>query len=143
MTKFKPVVLVILDGWGHRPDTEHNAIAEAETLFFDELWSKYPHTLLAASGENVGLPSGQIGTSEIGHMTMGGGRFIDTDLVRINKAIADKTFHSNPAFSALFDHVKKCGSTLHVQGLVSPGGVHSHQEHLHEFLRAAKNAGIT
>ncbi|PIR96083.1 MAG: 2,3-bisphosphoglycerate-independent phosphoglycerate mutase [Candidatus Doudnabacteria bacterium CG10_big_fil_rev_8_21_14_0_10_42_18] len=138
----KPLALIILDGWGHREEKDHNAIAKAKTPFFDMLWKKYPHTLIDASAEAVGLPSGVIGNSEIGHMTMGAGKIIDVDLVRINKAAKAGGFNTNPAFTTLFNHVKKNNSTLHVMGLISPGGVHSHQEHLHEFLKAAKSEGI-
>lgn len=139
----KPVVLVILDGWGVNDVREHNAIALAQTPYFDHLWRDYPHGELDASEEQVGLPGGQMGNSEIGHMTIGSGSVINTDLVRIGKAIKDKTWHSNPAFGELFAHVKKHKSTLHVLGLVSAGGVHSHQEHLHEFLKTAKEQEIS
>lgn len=138
-----PFALIILDGWGHREDTGHNAIAEARTPFFDTLWKEYPHTLLDASGTEVGLPEGQIGNSEVGHMTIGAGKVIDTDLVRISKAMHNGEFASNQAIAALFDHVHKHGSTLHIMGLVSPGGVHSHSQHLSGILTAAKNASIT
>ncbi len=141
-SKKNPVALIILDGWGHREGKEHNAIAEANTPFFDMLWHTYPHTLLNASEEHVGLPAGTIGNSEIGHMTMGAGRVIDTDLVRISNAFKNQELHSNPAFAGLFEHVKKYNSTLHILGMVSPIGVHSHQEHLHGFLQAAKKAGL-
>ncbi len=143
MMTYNQVVLIILDGWGHREDSKHNAIAEARTPFFDSLIEKYPHSLLDASSSSVGLPEGQIGNSEVGHMTIGAGKVIDTDLVRINKAVTSGEFETNPAFVQLFDHVKKNNSVLHVLGLVSPGGVHSHQDHLHAFLRAAKKAGIS
>lgn len=139
----KPLVLVILDGWGYRPDPRHNAIAQAKTPFFDSLLNNYPHTLLNASESHVGLPKGQIGNSEIGHMTMGTGRVIDVDLVRISKAIKTGQFRRNNAFQKLFFHVKKFNSTLHVYGLVSPGGIHSHHDHLYAFLRAAKQAKIS
>ncbi len=138
----KQVVLIILDGWGHREYTTNNAIAQAKTPFFDSLWSTYPHTLLDASGLAVGLPQGQMGNSEIGHTTIGAGRALDTDLVRIKKSIDNDEFVSNPAFTSLFKHVKKFDSTLHIKGLLSDGGVHSHQEHLFAFLKAAKKAGI-
>lgn len=141
-TPKKPIVLIVLDGWGILDTIEHNAIALADTPFYDHLWETYPHTVLDASEEKVGLPTGQMGNSEIGHMTIGAGKTIDTDLVRIAKAIRDKTWDANPAFTELFDHVKKYNSTLHVQGLVSPGGVHSHSSHLYAFLESAKNAGI-
>lgn len=143
MTKtFKQVALIVLDGWGYREDPTHNAIAQAKTPNFTHYWDTYPHALLNASGLAVGLPEGQMGNSEIGHTTLGAGKVIDTDLVRIDKAIKNGDFAKNPAIQALFDHVKKHGSMLHVQGLVSDGGVHSHINHLYAFLFAAKEAGI-
>ncbi len=141
-TEKTPVMLIVLDGWGYREDSTHNAVAAARKPFFDELWKRYPHSLLKASGNAVGLPEGQMGNSEVGHMTIGAGRPADTDLVRIDKAITNGEFEKNPAFVQLFDHVKKHHSILHVQGLVSPGGVHSHQEHLYAFLRLAKKVGV-
>lgn len=137
------IALIILDGWGHREETENNAIATAKTPFFDSLWKEYPHALLDASEDKVGLPTGTIGNSEIGHMTMGSGRKIDTDLVRISNAIESGKFATREAFKKLFEHVKQFDSTLHVLGLVSPIGVHSHQDHLHAFLKLAKENGIT
>ncbi len=142
MKRPTPTILIVLDGWGVRQESEHNAIAQARTPFYDHLWSTFPHAVLDASEEKVGLPIGQMGNSEIGHMTIGAGKIIATDLVRIAHAIADKTWDQNPAFQTLFDHVKKHNSTLHVQGLLSPGGVHSHMDHLEAFLRTAKEAGI-
>ena len=142
MNKFNQVLLVIFDGWGIREGTEHNAIAAARKPFFDELWQNYPHALLEAHGPAVGLPAGQMGNSEVGHTTIGAGKIIDNDFVRITKAARAGGFAVNPAFHNLFGHVQKHDSTLHVLGLLSPGGVHSHQEHLHEFLRVAKQAGI-
>lgn len=139
----KPVVLIVLDGWGYSESGKDNAIAAAKTPFWDHLWNIYPHTVLHASAEPVGLPAGQMGNSEIGHMTIGSGKVIATDLVRINNAIASGEFNTNPAFTTLFEHVKKHDSILHVQGLVSSGGVHSHHDHLFAFLRAAKKAGVT
>ncbi len=141
--KKQPVALIILDGWGYRQDSFHNAIHAARTPVFTALWKHYPHTLLEASGLAVGLPEGQMGNSEIGHMTIGAGAPMDTDLVRIAKAIANDAFVSNAAFVALFDHVKKHTSTLHIKGLLSSGGVHSHHDHLFAFLRAAQRAGVT
>jgi 2,3-bisphosphoglycerate-independent phosphoglycerate mutase len=134
--------LIILDGWGYREDSKDNAVAAAKTPHFDRYWKGYPHSLLAASGLAVGLPEGQMGNSEIGHTTIGAGRALDTDLVRIAKAIDNGEFSQNPAFISLFNHVRKYDSTLHVKGLISKGGVHSHQDHLTAFLRAAKNACI-
>lgn len=139
----KQVALIILDGWGYREDIKHNAVAQAKTPFFDSLWNNFPHALLEASGEHVGLPDGQMGNSEIGHTTIGAGKIIDTDLVRIAKSIRNDDFKNIPAFVKLFEHVKKHDSTLHIKGLLSPGGVHSHEDHLFAFLKAAKEAGIT
>ncbi len=137
----KPVALVILDGWGYRKEKESNALTPAFAPHFFAMWDKYPHALLEASGEAIGLPKGQIGTSEIGHMTIGLGRALDTDLVRISKALSDGDFEKNREFLALIEHVKKNNSTLHVMGLLSPGGVHSHQDHLYRFLELAKKYG--
>ncbi len=141
-TKKAPFVLIVLDGWGYREGKDHNAIAEANTPVYDHLLKTYPHTFLHASQEHVGLPQGTIGNSEIGHMTMGAGKVMDTDLVRVSKAMENHDFYTNQAFVNLFDHVKKFNSTLHIMGLVSPRGVHSHQEHLHGFLEAAKKVGL-
>ncbi len=139
----KPVVLIILDGWGHKPEGQNNAIFSAKTPFFDQLWANYPHTLLNASEEAVGLTKGTIGNSEIGHMTMGAGRIIDTELVRINKAIQNNELINNEALNQLFSHVKKHNSTLHILGLLSPAGVHSHQAHLFGILSACKKSQIS
>jgi len=141
MTKTQ-TALIVLDGWGYREDIKDNAVAQAKTPNFDRYWKEYPHALLEASGLAVGLPFGQMGNSEIGHTTIGAGRALDTDLVRIAKAIDSGDFAANPAFISLFNHVKKYDSTLHIKGLVGKGGVHSHQDHLAAFLRAAKNAGV-
>jgi 2,3-bisphosphoglycerate-independent phosphoglycerate mutase len=138
----KQIALIILDGWGYREDKKDNAISEAETPFFDSLWCDYPHTLLSAGEKAVGLPEGTMGNSEVGHMTLGAGRKINTDLVRISEAIKTGEFKTTPAFVSLFNHVKKYNSTLHVLGLLSPIGVHSHQDHLHEFLKLAKEKGV-
>ena len=135
-------VLIVLDGWGYREDTKDNAVASAKTPNFDKYWNEFPHTLLEASGLAVGLPEGQMGNSEIGHTTIGAGTVIDTDLVRIKKAIEANEFLTNPAFQKLWNHVKENNSTLHVQGLLGHGGVHSHSEHLFAFLKATKEVGI-
>lgn len=137
-----PFALIVLDGWGYSESTEHNAIAQAHTPNFDRLWSTYPHSLIDASASSVGLPDGQMGNSEIGHMTIGSGTTLDTDLVRIDKASTGNEFITNPAFVELFSHVKKHNSTLHVKGLLSPGGIHSHSAHLYAFLDATKRANI-
>jgi 2,3-bisphosphoglycerate-independent phosphoglycerate mutase len=138
----KPVVLVILDGWGYREEKENNAIAEAKTPFFDHLWSEYPHSLLEASGLAVGLPEGQMGNSEVGHTTIGAGKVVFTDLVRISEAGRRKEFDTNKTFQKLFTHAYKNNSTLHLMGLIGPGGVHAHSEHLYEILKSAKRAGL-
>jgi 2,3-bisphosphoglycerate-independent phosphoglycerate mutase len=140
--KHSPVALIILDGWGHRKEKKHNAILEAKTPFFDSLWKQYPHTLLDASQEAVGLPKGTIGNSEVGHMTMGAGKVIDTELVRISKAIRNGELEKNSAIKKLFAHIKKHNSALHILGMVSKAGVHSHQEHLYGVLETAKKLGI-
>ncbi len=141
-TTHTPVALIVLDGWGYREDLKNNAIAAAKTPFFKKIWKECPHSLLEASGLAVGLPEGQMGNSEVGHTTIGAGAILDTDLVRIDKASKAGEFSVNPAIVALFNHVKKHASTLHVMGLVSDGGVHSHEEHLRAFLHAADKAGI-
>ena len=135
-------VLIILDGWGYREETKDNAITASKKPVFDALWKECPHSLLEASGLAVGLPEGQMGNSEVGHTTIGAGTIIDTDLVRIKKNIHSGEFAKNPAFISLFEHIKKNNSTLHVQGLLSDGGVHSHLEHLFAFLKVAKENGI-
>lgn len=140
--KNKQVALIVLDGWGHREESEYNAVAQAKTPYFDSIWKEFPHTLLYAGEGYVGLPEGQVGNSEIGHTTIGAGTIIDTDLVRIAKSIADESFHSNPAFIDLFNHVKERESSLHVMGLIGKGGVHAHSDHLHAFLKLAKAQGI-
>jgi 2,3-bisphosphoglycerate-independent phosphoglycerate mutase len=136
------VMLLILDGWGLNKEYEGNAIALANTPYFDQLWQYKPTAVLEASGESVGLPEGQMGTSEVNHFTIGSGRVIFQDLVRINKAIDDDSFAENEAFNNQFEYVKKHGSTLHIIGLLSDGGVHSHQEHIYALVQAAATKGV-
>jgi 2,3-bisphosphoglycerate-independent phosphoglycerate mutase len=124
---------VVLDGWGCAPPGPGNAVELAETPVFDRLWRDYPHTTLVASGEAVGLPPGQMGNSEVGHLTIGAGRVLDQDLQRVNRAIADGSFFENPALRAAFER----GGRVHLLGLVSYGGVHSHIDHLRALLRFA------
>lgn len=138
----KQVALIILDGWGYREERDHNAIAQSNTPYFNYIHDTYSHTLLYAGEGYVGLPEGQVGNSEIGHTTIGAGTIIDTDLVRIAKAINDETFQSNGAFISLCDHVKEKGSSLHVMGLLGTGGVHAHSDHLYAFLKMAKEQGV-
>jgi len=136
------ILMIILDGWGLSERKEGNAIKLAKTPNFDFFWKKYPHAVLEAAGLSVGLPEGQIGTSEVNHMTIGAGRVIFQDLVKINKSIEDKSFFRNKAIIWAFEHVRKHNSTLHIKGLISSGGVHSHQEHVYSLLKAAKTYGI-
>jgi 2,3-bisphosphoglycerate-independent phosphoglycerate mutase len=124
---------VILDGWGCAPPGAGNAVALAHTPNFDRLWREYPHTTLDASGEAVGLPRGQMGNSEVGHLTIGSGRVLFQDLMRVNRAIADGSFFDNPALRGAFER----GERVHLLGLVSYGGVHSHIDHLRALLRFA------
>ncbi len=138
----KQVLLLILDGWGYRDEIGNNSIAQAKTPNFDYLWANYPHAFLQASGNAVGLPTGVIGNSEVGHMTIGAGKVLNTDLVRISNSITSGDFKKNVGFEKLFEHIKKFDSTLHIVGLLSPIGVHSHQEHLHAFLELVKSHNI-
>lgn len=143
MQKQQPrVLMIIMDGWGLTKPYPGNAIALAKTPTYDRLWASAPHAVFAASGESVGLPEGQMGTSEANHFTMGAGRVVFQDLVRINRAIKDNTFLKNPAFLAAFEHVKKNSSTLHIKGLMGGGGVHAHQDHVKALIRAAKENGV-
>ena len=122
---YKKVILLILDGWGLSDDKKYNAIAQAKTPNFDELWNNFPHSKLEASGKAVGLPEGQMGNSEVGHLNIGAGRIVYQDLEKINKAIEEDIFGKNPLLAQVFEKVKKYNSTLHIKGLVSSGGVHS------------------
>ena len=133
----RPLVLIVLDGWGYREESTYNAIAQAKTPHWDYLWAKYPHMLLNGSGLAVGLPEGQMGNSEVGHTNLGSGRIVYQDSVRIEKAIADGSWCDNTAFNDCFEQVKQHDSTLHVLGLLSPGGVHSHEQHIYALLRLA------
>jgi 2,3-bisphosphoglycerate-independent phosphoglycerate mutase len=138
----RPVVLVILDGWGMNPDRENNAIALADTPNMDRLWADYPHTALNASEHAVGLPYGQMGNSEVGHQNMGAGFVVYQELTRLDTAIEDGTFYENPELVGACDHVIENASTLHLLGLLGPGGVHSHWAHLFALLELAKRKGI-
>ena len=141
MTKL--VVLVILDGWGLAPAGPGNAVELAETPVFDALWAHYPHTSLGASGRAVGLPDGQMGNSEVGHLTIGSGRILCQDLVRVNQAVADGSFRTNAALVGAFERARERGGNVHLLGLVSYGGVHSHIEHLRALLEVAAGQGMT
>src|SRR5471030_3201193 len=125
----RPVMLVILDGFGWREETADNAVRQAKTPTFSRLWESGPHAFLRTSGRDVGLPDGQMGNSEVGHMNIGAGRVVKQELVRIGDAVDDGSIAKAPAFTALVAALKKTGGTCHLIGLVSPGGVHSHQDH--------------
>ena len=131
--RYPLVAIVILDGWGLAPPGPGNAVELADTPVFDRLWATYPHTTLKASGEAVGLPPGQMGNSEVGHLTIGSGRVLFQDLMRVNKSIEDGSFFQNPALVSAFER----GESVHLLGLVSHGGVHSHIDHVKALLRFA------
>ena len=136
------VVLVILDGWGCAPPGPGNAVELADTPVFDRLWAEYPHTRLAASGEAVGLPAGQMGNSEVGHLTIGSGRVLDQDFQRVNRAVADGAFFENEALVSAFRRARERGGDIHLLGLVSYGGVHSHIGHVRALLELARREGM-
>jgi 2,3-bisphosphoglycerate-independent phosphoglycerate mutase len=135
---FPLVTLVILDGWGCAPPGPGNAVELASTPVFDRLWSEFPHTRLEASGEAVGLPPGQMGNSEVGHLTIGSGRVLDQDFQRVNRSIANGSFFENEALVSAFRRARERGGNVHLLGLVSYGGVHSHIEHLRALLELAR-----
>jgi 2,3-bisphosphoglycerate-independent phosphoglycerate mutase len=138
----RPVMLVILDGFGWREDRTDNAVRLARTPAFSGLWASCPHALLHTSGRDVGLPDGQMGNSEVGHLNIGAGRVVKQELVRIGDAVRDGSIAKAPAFTALVDAMKKTGGTCHLIGLVSPGGVHSHQDHGAALAGYLHEAGI-
>ena len=137
-----PVVLAILDGWGYREETSDNAIKNANTPIMDSLWHAYPHTLISASGADVGLPDGQMGNSEVGHLTIGSGRIIQQELVRITNVVNNNQLNQVYELNKLANSLKKNNSTLHITGLCSDGGVHSHIDHLLGLLKWASDIGI-
>ncbi|MGI0485560.1 2,3-bisphosphoglycerate-independent phosphoglycerate mutase [Pantanalinema rosaneae CENA516] len=138
-----PVVLIILDGWGYREDTDGNAVAAAKTPVMSSLWQAYPHTLIRTSGKDVGLPEGQMGNSEVGHLNIGAGRVVPQELVRISDAVEDGTLLSNSALVKICQTVKRNNGKLHLVGLCSEGGVHSHVTHLLGLLDMAKEQMLT
>ncbi len=139
----RPLVLMILDGWGYNPDPDGNAVQAAKTPVLDSLLEKYPSTLLEASGEYVGLPAGQMGNSEVGHLNIGAGRVVYQDLTRINRSIESGEIYSNPILLDAIQNVKKHGSNLHFLGLFSYGGVHSHLDHLKSLIKFAGDQGLS
>ncbi len=139
--KKTPLVLIILDGWGHREAPEDNAIYHANTPNWDRLWRDAPHTLISGSGLDVGLPEGQFGNSEVGHMSLGAGRVVYQSISRIDKAIADGDFFENPVYTAAIDKAVAAGKAIHLFGLLSAGGVHSHENHIHAMVEMAAKRG--
>ncbi|MBD2099369.1 2,3-bisphosphoglycerate-independent phosphoglycerate mutase [Leptolyngbya sp. FACHB-261] len=137
-----PVVLIILDGWGYREETDGNAIAAAKTPVMDSLWAVYPHALIHTSGKEVGLPRGQMGNSEVGHLNIGAGRVVPQELVRISDAVEDGSLLANPVLVETCEAVKANGTKLHLVGLCSDGGVHSHIDHLLALLELAQQQGL-
>lgn len=138
----KPVVLLILDGWGHRDDPADNAVAQAKLPNWNGLLASEPHTLIHTEGRHVGLPDGQMGNSEVGHMNLGAGRIVYQDLTRIDQAIEDGSFYANDELRAACAAVRASGGTLHVMGLLSPGGVHSHEQHIFAMLELARRENV-
>jgi 2,3-bisphosphoglycerate-independent phosphoglycerate mutase len=136
------VALVVLDGWGCAPPGPGNAVELAETPVFDDLWERHPHATLRASGEDVGLPPGQMGNSEVGHLTIGAGRVILQDLMRVNEAIETGALFESPTLTGAFARAKERGTNVHLLGLVSAGGVHSHIDHLRALLELARREGM-
>ena len=141
--KKTPTVLVIIDGFGYREQNQHNAIATAKAPFFQSLWNNNPKTLIHTSGMFVGLPEGQMGNSEVGHMTLGAGRVVYQNFTRINKAISDGDFFTNTVFCEAIDKAVEAGKAVHIMGLLSPGGVHSHEDHINAMLKMAAQRGAT
>ncbi|MCB1614723.1 MAG: 2,3-bisphosphoglycerate-independent phosphoglycerate mutase [Pseudomonadales bacterium] len=139
--KKTPFVLLILDGWGYREGGEDNAIACANTPVWDRLWKQRPHTLISGSGMDVGLPQGQMGNSEVGHMTLGAGRVVYQNFTRMTKAISDGSFFSNPVYCAAIDKAIVNQRKVHILGLLSPGGVHSHEDHINAMIDMAVERG--
>ena len=138
----RPVMLIILDGWGWREDATDNAVRQARTPHFDRLWAAGPHAFLRTSGEDVGLPDGQMGNSEVGHLNIGAGRVVTQDLPRIARAIADGTLAEGPAMRGLIHALRESGGVCHLLGLVSTGGVHAHQDHAVALARIVAAEGI-
>jgi 2,3-bisphosphoglycerate-independent phosphoglycerate mutase len=138
----KPLLLLILDGWGHRVESADNAIALAKVPNWRRLLAECPHTLVHTEGRYVGLPDGQMGNSEVGHMNIGAGRIVYQDLTRVDAAIEDGSFYSNPELLAACAGAKSSGGTLHLFGLVSPGGVHSHETHILAMIELARRAAV-
>ncbi len=141
-TRPRPVVLCILDGWGHREDRENNAILQARTPVLDRFAATSPHALIDASAQEVGLPAAQMGNSEVGHMNLGAGRVVMQDLPRIDRAVDDGSLAARPALRSFIAKLKASGGTAHILGLMSPGGVHAHQRHIASLAESLHSAGV-
>ena len=143
MANKKSTVLMILDGWGYREETSSNAIHQANTPVLDDLKANNPNMLINTSGMAVGLPEGQMGNSEVGHVNLGAGRVVYQDFTRITKSISDGEFIDNPTLCQAVDKAVEGNSAVHIFGLLSPGGVHSHEDHIFAMMELAKNRGAT
>lgn len=142
MSAIKPIILIILDGWGYSENTSYNAIHSARKPVWDRLWEEYPHTLIEASGTEVGLPASQMGNSEVGHMNIGSGRIAEQEFTRISRTIEDGSFFKNETLCAAFKEAAHNNKAAHILGLLSPGGVHSHQEHVFALMELAGQCGL-
>ena len=139
----KPVALIILDGWGYSEDTESNAIAEAKKPVWDRLWKDHPHSFIRTSGADVGLPGDQMGNSEVGHLNLGAGRVVYQEFTRVSRSIKTGSFFTNATLTDAVDQAKQTGKAVHVIGLLSPGGVHSHEDHIHAMIQLAVERGAS
>jgi 2,3-bisphosphoglycerate-independent phosphoglycerate mutase len=138
----RPIALIILDGWGYSEDPKYNAIHAAHTPVWDQLWQAYPHTLISASGAGVGLPGEQMGNSEVGHLNLGAGRIVYQEFTRISRAIESGSFFTNQTLTDAVDLAQQQDKAVHILGLLSPGGVHSHEEHIHAMVELAVKRGV-
>ena len=141
-TKYQPALLIVLDGWGYSEEPDNNAIFQAATPNWDRFWQQYPHTLIQASGSDVGLPDAQMGNSEVGHMHLGAGRAVTQDYTRIGNSIADGSFFANATLVQAFEHAEEKQTAVHLFGLLSPGGVHSHEDHILATMQLAARCGV-
>ncbi|MBL1141726.1 MAG: 2,3-bisphosphoglycerate-independent phosphoglycerate mutase [Proteobacteria bacterium] len=138
----RPTILIVLDGWGHTDNTEYNAIYTANKPVWDKIWNNYPHTLISASGIDVGLPASQMGNSEVGHMSIGSGRVVDQEFTRITRAIEDGSFYNNETLNKALNNAAENNKAVHLLGLLSPGGVHSHEEHIFALMELAAKCNV-
>ena len=139
---YKPIILIILDGWGYTENTVYNAIHSAHKPVWEKIWREYPHTLLRASGLDVGLPAGQMGNSEVGHINIGAGRAINQEFTRINQKIKNGGFFKNSIITKAMDKAVQNNKAVHILGLLSPGGVHSHEDHIHALMQLAADRNV-